>query len=126
MTEDLKRASFHYKFLVDGTTWRPELVKLDTISYISYDTGLLLAFFVIEGELYVRDQSFISSDNFGCCINGITKLSDISWNDEEENMKSRNQAWAMMNTLEAKSFDKNVCWTPQKSTVETSRSTVRG
>ena len=57
---------------------------------------------------------------------GITKLSDISWNDEEETMKSRNQTWAKMNTLEAKPFDENVCWTPQKSTVETSRLTVRG
>ena len=123
--KDLKHASFNCEFVMDGTS-RPEPVKLDTISYKSYDTCFLLAFFVVEGQLYVRDQSLISSDDFGCCMNGKTKLSDISSNDEEETMKSRNQTWAKMNTLAAQPIDENWCWTPQKSTVETSRSTVWG
>ena len=59
-------------------------------------------------------------------MNRITKSSDISWYDEEETMISRNQTWAKMNTLEATSFNDNVCWTPPKSTAEISRLTVRG
>ena len=125
--KDLYRASFNCEFVMDSTTWRPKLVNLDTISYNSYDTWLLLAFFVVEGQLYERHQSLILIfRRLCCCMNGITKLSDISSKNEEETMKSQNQTWAKMNTLEAKPFDENGCWTPKKSTVETSWSNVRG
>ena len=48
-------------------------------NFQEYSTCLLLAFFIVEGQLYVQDQSLNSSDDFGCWMNEKKLLlSDIS------------------------------------------------